>query len=182
MKNRNRYIPSVLIFLALIATGCSKKQLETIYSNQENRIDSFIQSQLSSNEGSVIIYNNGSNRLILSQGEGEGLKEGGSVSFYYAGYVFEGSINQNNLFATNHQATAEAAGWTVTDGNMNVKTMTLDDSNFISGLKNGLEGVKNGEICYIVFSGKYGFGPKQIGTIPANSALVYQIWVEDVVN
>ena len=50
----------------------------------------------------------------------------------------------------------------------------------MEGLRKGLLGVKAGEICYIVFSGKYGFGDEIIGSIPANSALIYQIWVESL--
>ena len=52
----------------------------------------------------------------------------------------------------------------------------------VTGLRNGLVGVKGGEECYILFSGKYGFGNKQSGTIPANSALVYHVWVESLSN
>jgi FKBP-type peptidyl-prolyl cis-trans isomerase len=42
--------------------------------------------------------------------------------------------------------------------------------------------VKGGEECQILFTGKYGFGNKAFGIIPANSALVYKIWVESISN
>ena len=60
--------------------------------------------------------------------------------------------------------------------------MKLSESGFVKGLKYGLEGVKAGQECYILFSGKYGFGKRELGTIPANSALVYRIWVESITN
>lgn len=50
----------------------------------------------------------------------------------------------------------------------------------IEGLRNGLEGVRAGEECYIVFSGKYGYGNKVHGNIPVNSALLYHIRVLSV--
>ena len=34
----------------------------------------------------------------------------------------------------------------------------------------------------ILFSGKFGFGNKMIGIIPANSALAYKIWVISISN
>lgn len=33
-----------------------------------------------------------------------------------------------------------------------------------------------------MFSGQYAFGDNEFGTIPANSALLYYIWVEAVSN
>ena len=44
------------------------------------------------------------------------------------------------------------------------------------------EGVKAGEECEIIFSGKYGFGNDSFGIIPANSALLYKIWVISISN
>ena len=52
----------------------------------------------------------------------------------------------------------------------------------LEGLRNGLIGVRNGEQCKILFSGKYGFGDEEFGIIPTNSALAYEIWVEAVSN
>ena len=50
---------------AIFTAGCTKQSLETTYSSQENRIDSFITSQLESNENymlgaarSYLHYNN----------------------------------------------------------------------------------------------------------------------------
>ena len=60
--------------------------------------------------------------------------------------------------------------------------MNMADDELIEGLKNGLMGVKSGEECQILFSGKYGFGKKPFGIIPANSALLYEIWVVAVSN
>lgn len=176
---RKAYIAAVAAMIA--ATACSQS-LDTTFTNQENRIDTFINSELASNEGSSVVRNNGANRLILTEGTGEPLGEDGSVSFYYAGYVFNGSISAANMFATNRKETAEDNNWTVTDPDYSILTIRLSDQDIVSGLRNGLKGVREGETCYIVFSGKYGFGKKPVGTIPANSALLYHVWVEKVSN
>jgi FKBP-type peptidyl-prolyl cis-trans isomerase len=60
--------------------------------------------------------------------------------------------------------------------------MALAESDLIQGLSDGLTGVKSGEHCQILFSGKYGYGKKPFGTIPANSAVLFEIWVEAVSN
>lgn len=182
---RNRILASVLRSIAAAtifaaAYGCTKQSLETTYSSQENRIDSFITSQLEANETYSVVHNNGSNRLIISGGSGNELKQGGTVSFYYAGYIFSGSISSSNLFATNSEAVASEAGWTVTDPDYSIKTVRLSEDELLKGLYYGLEGVRAGEECMILFSGKYGYGNRHVGTIPANSALAYHIWVENV--
>ena len=52
----------------------------------------------------------------------------------------------------------------------------------LDGLKNGLIGVQAGEECEILFTAKYGYGNRTFGIIPANSALLYKIWVIGVSN
>lgn len=183
MGNIFRYIVLAGALLCMLQ-ACKKQSLETTYSSQEERIDSFIESLASQEPAPRIVHNAGSNRIVLTEGTGEELAAGGAVSFYYAGYIFSGSEpTASNLFATNREETATESGWTLTSPDYGILTVTLDgNAGLVEGLMNGLAGVKGGEICYIVFSGKYGFGDEENGTIPANSALIYQIWVESLTN
>lgn len=175
--------------LAIVMTGtsCIKEKLETTYNNQENRIDQYInQNRHVTVDGEQdtlkVVYNDGSNRLIKTEGIGEELNTQGTIAFYYAGYIFNGSKSKTNLFMTNHQETALDAGWELTDESFKVYKTNMNGSDLLEGLKNGLLGVKTGEHCEILFTGKYGFGNKEFGIIPANSALLYEIWVEAVSN
>jgi len=105
------------------------------------------------------------------------------VSYYYALYRLTASpISASNLIATNN---AEVAGssWTLSDESaFDIITAKLDEAGYVEGLRNGLAGVRDGQECYILFSGKYGFGDRIHGTIPANSGLVYHIWVSSISN
>ena len=167
----------------IMLSGCTKQSLETTYSNQEDKIDSYISSLTKENPDYTVVHNNGSNRITMGRSTeepGPALAEGGTVSFYFAGYTFSSNISANNLFATNNQDFAEENGWTVTDPDYSIKTVRLSKDELLEGLYYGLEGVRARDTCLIIFSGKYGFGKKHIGTIPANSALAFQIWVERV--
>lgn len=168
-----------LAFLALSLCSCVKSKLELTYNRQEEQIDKYIAGK---GEEYRSERNGGANRLILKEGEGEELKRSGFVSFYYAGYRFTGSVSASNLFTTNHQDTAEQAGWSLTEADYQLYEINLEEAKLIPGLKDGLLGVKAGEECEILFSGKYGFGNDAFGIIPANSALLYKIWVVGVVN
>ena len=179
----------MILALAIVMAGtsCVKEKLETTYNNQENRIDQYInQNRYVTVDGKQdtlkVVYNGGSNRLIKTEGTGEELNTQGTIAFYYAGYTFNGSKSKSNLFMTNHQETALDAGWNLTEENFKVYMTNMNGSDLLEGLKNGLLGVKTGEHCEILFSGKYGFGNKEFGIIPANSALLYEIWVEAVSN
>lgn len=156
-----------------------KTKLEATYNNQESRIDSYIAGKGDSYRS---VRNGGANRLILKEGEGEELSSNGFLSLYYAGYTFNGSVSSSNMFITNHQATAEQAGWNLTDADYGIYEIDMGDARLIPGLKDGLIGVRAGEECEIMFSGKYGFGNKEFGIIPANSALLFKIWVVGVSN
>ena len=181
------------LFAALLAgglvLGCTKESIQATYDKQETNIASFVESQLKADTTATVTYNGGSVRVVLHdtlRREGlmaDSLRAGGTVSFYYAGYVLsKASVSRDGLFATNHKATADAAGWSLSDTTaFLIETLTLDDD-LIPGLRSGLEGVQNQDECYILFSGKYGFGARNQGTIPARSALVYHIWVNSISN
>ena len=181
MKNRIFCILLVFLFAA-----CSKQSLETAYHNQETKIDKYITSLINSTEGvdSTCVYRNGgANRVVLERGEGEELQDGAVVSFRYAAYVFTGSKpSSSNLFSTNVEELAVSAGWSTDSIDLDIRTMDLGEDNLVRGLHDGLVGVQGGEHCIILFSGKYGFGNNKVGTIPANSALLYEIWVESISN
>lgn len=177
-----------------LLSGCTEQELETTYSSQEDRIDSFIERLMNSETPPVrVVHNNGSNRIVLGEytpaddtdmNYTEELTESGTVSFYYAGYIFSGSTpTSSNLFATNNQDVAAEAGWELTNVDYNILTVNMSDKNvLVEGLRNGMIGVRGQDTCYVVFSGKYGFGDKAVGIVPANSALLYQIWVESISN
>ena len=190
----NRTIKRILIIaISLSAASCVKEKLATTYNNQETKIDQYISSNMyvtsvengqSKTDTLRVVYNGGSNRLVMKEGNGDALNHTGIATIYYAGYIFSGSKSSSNLFITNHEETAKSAGWELSDSEDMYKVYRLNmaDTDLITGLKNGLIGVKSGEHCQILFSGKYAFGKKPIGIIPANSAILYEIWVEAVSN
>ena len=180
MRLANRI--TLISALCLSSVSCMKEKLEATYNQQEDKINSYIESAIGGNSEYTVTRNNGSNRLTTTQGTGEGLEADGAISFYYAGYVFNGRVNLADLFVTNRKASADDAGWDLTDADYEVLTINLSDSELLPGLKDGLIGVKGGEECEIIFSGKYGFGKKPFGIIPANSALLYKIWVISISN
>ena len=179
----NRIIKTTVILLAMIMTcSCMKTKLETTYNNQESKIDSYISTLIQKDTSYRYVRNGGGNRLVTKEGEGEDRTKDGYVSFYYAGYTFNGSFSQSGLFVTNHQATAEQANWNLTDADYALYETNLGEAKLIQGLKDGLLGVRAGEECQILFSGKFGFGDENFGIIPAKSALLYKIWVVGVAN
>jgi FKBP-type peptidyl-prolyl cis-trans isomerase len=198
----------ILLVICLATGSCVKEKLETLYSKQDTQIDAYmtkarvvkrdsIKLEITPNaddptkndttkvkvewEDSLdVIYNKGAVRLVKTEGTGPALEEGGAVSFYYAGYVF--TSNPSSLFATNHQETAAGAGFILTDDDYQIFEADMRSTQLLEGVRNGLIGVKSGEVCEIAFSGKYGFGDEVFGTIPVNSALLYKIWVLGVSN
>ena len=179
MKLRNL----ALVFMCIASVSCVKQKLESTYNSQENRIDQYIEkNRISGTDTLRVVYNGGASRLVTKEGNGPELSADGNIAFYYAGYTFSGSISNSNLFSTNHQQTATQAGWTLTEEDAKALSINMNDYNLLPGLKSGLTGVKGGEECQILFTGKYGFGNKAFGIIPANSALVYKIWVESISN
>lgn len=188
----NKIKTLLLLAIGCVASvSCLKEKREATYNSQESKIDQYITNNMyvtHTEDGQTltdtlrVVYNGGSSRLVIQEGTGEELKAGGTVSIYYAGYSFTSGKSYSNLFATNHEETATAAKWTLSDSNYTPYTIDLRDSELIEGLYDGLIGVRTGEECQILFSGKYGYGRKPLGTVPANSAILFEIWVEGVSN
>jgi hypothetical protein len=188
MKKSTRILALALL-LACLLPACNKEAVQQAYDRQETNIAAFVESQLSKDTTATVTYKEGTVRVVLHDTlhrEGllaDTLRTGGTVSFYYAGYTLtSANVTSSNLFATNHKKTADAAGWRISDTTaFKIQTITLDDQ-LLDGLQRGLEGVRNQDECYILFSGKYAYGSRKQGTIPARSALVYHIWVNSISN
>ena len=188
MKKSTLILASALL-LACLVPACNKEAVQQAYDKQETNIAQFVEKQKAADSTATVTYKDGAVRVVLHDTllrEGllaDTLRIGGTVSFYYAGYVLSGStVSASNLFATNHRNTADAAGWRLSDTTaFKIQTITLDDR-LLDGLQRGLEGVRNQDECYILFSGKYAYGSHAQGTIPARSALVYHVWVNSISN
>ena len=188
MKVSTRILASVLL-IAAIVPACNKEAVQQAYDKQETNIASFVGAQTKADTTATVTYKDGVVRVVLHdtlKREGllaDTLRTGGTVSFHYAGYTLSGSsVSSSNLFATNHKATADAAGWKLSDTTaFNIMTITLGEP-LLEGLQRGLEGVRGQDECYILFSGKYAYGSRVQGTIPARSALVYHVWVNSISN
>ena len=182
-KMKHRISALTLLAITILSASCVKQKLETTYNSQEDKIDQYIEkNRIVSGDTLRVVYNEGTARLVTKEGEGPELTQNGNIAFYYAGYTFSGSFSSSNLFVTNHRETAGQAGWDLTDADYSIYEISLTDARLTTGLRDGLIGVKSGEECEILFSGKYGFGNKAFGIIPANSAQLWKIWVVGVSN
>ena len=174
----------MILAAAALLLSCSKESRELVYTNQEKSIESFIGKQMAADPGLRVVYNGHATRLVMVEGEGPEVTARGKVSVYFAGYDFSsGSVDSNRLFATNSRDVASSSRWSLSDDSVfEVLDLDLTDKELLQGLRDGLEGVREGEECYILFSGKYAFGKNKIGTIPANAPLAFRIWVLSVEN
>ena len=162
-----------ILAIMFLALSCTKEDRNNTIVNQEESIDRYI----SSFDGVRVVRNGGSNRIVYTEGTGaDSLAVGDSVKFYYAGYVF--SNGKGSLFATNNPQIAQEKDFPLSG---DLEERILNGGNFISGLANGLAGVKAGEKCDIVFSAKYGFGNTVVYNVPKLTPLIFEVWVEGIV-
>ena len=103
------------------------------------------------------------------------------MSLYYGCFTLtSASLSTSNLVATNFKELAAQAKWDTSDeSRFQLDTITLDAS-LVPGLADGLAGVQPQDEGYILFTGKYGYGKNEKGTIPALSALVYYILIDEI--
>lgn len=181
---RRLIVISVSVLIALVAASCGDKQLDAVYDGQEKTIETLVENLTNGKDDATVESNKGSIRVTVVHGEGAPLSENGAVAFYYAGYIIRGrSLDASSMFATNNESFAKSQRWATTDTSaFDIMTIKLDEDDIVEGLRNGLVGVKGGDECYVLFSGKRGFGKKKIANIPAYSALAYRLWIKSVSN
>lgn len=175
-----------IVLVAVLAGACTKQGQQTLYDKQTGYIEQFLQARMKSDATATLTQNNGSYRLVLHDTldpARDSLRDGGAVSLYFACYTLtSSSINVSNLIATNLEELATQAKWDLSDkSQFKLDTVRLD-KNMVEGLRLGLQGVQPEDEGFILFNGKLGFGKKEHGMIPANSALVYQYWIEEIYN
>lgn len=179
-----------LSLILLVLTGCllscSKQSLQTTYDKQTTFIENFVAARMKEDPEATLTRNGGAYRITIHDTlppARDSLKAGGRVSLYYACFTLtSASISTSNLVATNIQEVATQARWTLSDNaRFKLDTLTLDN-HLVQGLQDGLAGVQPGDEAYILFTGKYGFGNREKGTIPALSALVYYILTDKIFN
>mgnify|MGYP002516720013 FL=1 len=134
-----RHIIIPVLAFALLASSCGKNEND-IYSQQEKNIESIVKSLTEQNAEATVDYLDGSIRVTVTSGDGEELKDGGTVTLKYAGYQISGSsLGTGNLFITNDKDFAESSNWTVSDSTIfKTDTFLFNDDNFVKGLKAGM--------------------------------------------
>ena len=181
---------SAFILLVLMAlAACTKQSLQTTYDKQITNIESFLTAQMNKDPKATLVRGDGVYRLNLHDTldvdlhRTDSLEWGGKVSLFYACFVLtSSSISTSNLVATNLKELAQTAKWELTDESIyKLDTLKLDNT-LVPGLAEGLKGVQPLDEGYILFTGKYGFGKYERGTIPARSALAYYFWIENIYN
>jgi len=179
----------LVLFLVVSLAACTKQSLQTTYDKQAGYIESFLTTQLTKDTTATLFINDGAYRLnlhdtltVFEQGT-DSLQWGGKVSLYYGCFILSSSsLSTSDLVATNFKDLADDAGWVLSDeSHFKLDTITLDKT-LVPGLAAGLVGVQPEDEGYILFTGKYGYGASEKGTIPARSALAYYFWIENISN
>lgn len=185
---RGTVILSIILAAALIG-ACSKESLQTTYDKQATYIENFVSARMKADTNATLTENAGVFRLTLADtldrvlGKRDSLLDGGTVVLQYACYTLTGnSINNSNLVSTNVREVAEKTGWYLSDTTRYKLDTLVLDKKLVEGLRLGLHGVQQYDNGYILFTGQFGFGKTERGTIPARSALVYQYYIESIQN
>ncbi|MBR5056169.1 MAG: FKBP-type peptidyl-prolyl cis-trans isomerase [Bacteroidales bacterium] len=142
--------------LVLLASCQSENALAVV--NQEAAIDKYITSKYPDNE---VVRNGGTNRVIVMEGDASCVAApGDSIRMNIEGNIF--TTSPSTRFVTGEY------------------TVELGSKDLMKGLEKGLEGVAEGEECYIFFSAKYGYYDSPVGIVPSMSALMFHVNVLEI--
>jgi FKBP-type peptidyl-prolyl cis-trans isomerase len=142
---------------ALLLASCQSENALAVV-NQEAAIDKYITSRYADYE---VVRNGGTNRVIVIEGDASKVAApGDSITMNIEGNIFTSSPSTRFLSGE--------------------RTVELGPRDLMKGLEKGLEGVAEGEECYIFFSAKYGYYDESIGIVPSMSALMFHVNVLEI--
>ncbi len=127
--------------------------------NQDKYIDDYITAKFPDN---TVYREDGVCRVVITPGPASApvVERGDSVYLYYAGYTF----GQNGPEV---QFTLDS-------------TKVRIGSDLIRGLEKGLPGALLGEESLVIFSADDGYGSSQVGLVPENTALMFDVIIADI--
>ncbi len=165
-----------MLLMSVLIVCCTKEDRKVQIATQIKDIDAYAKAAVKS--GKNVVLNNGSTRVIITEGVGESLMVGDSVFFDFAGYIFKSGLGK--LFETNVPSIANAAGINIYNRDFDYGRGLVGKGLFVSGLDHGLLGAKNGEHSYIVFPASQGFGNNDVGLVPKLSPLIFEVWIKEI--
>ena len=175
---------SVILIAFTLFCSCMQQALQSTYDKQTTTIESFVTACMKADTTATLTRTGGAYRVTMKDvldPTRDSLGWTGKVTMEYALYLLSGtSVSSSNLVSTNVKAIASAAGWELSDTSIFAPVTLSMTGDLLEGLRSGLYGVQPLDEAYILFNGKYAYGNDAQGTIPANSGLVYHIWIDSI--
>jgi len=169
---KNTFAVVALFFCVVIICSCEKSEDEDVFSRQEEDINTYVQGVL--HENFQVYHKEGSGvwRVVEKPGSGDDVVVRGSkIKIDYFLYLFDSRSERGEgvlIYADESDPDDE---W-----------LTVGGGELITGLDIGVVGAKLNETCQIVFSGRYGYGDKQVGLVPKMQPLSIRVTIKELKN
>lgn len=188
-------IYGILIFLAAFFCSCNKT--EDYVTAQQTAIERYLAGRKIYNRASAPenetgetmqyydiqngVYKYTENEYRTTRPpESEAATKGDSITFYFRAYTFSSRIEA--LFYTNVEEEILALG-----SHLNAKywsteplTVKIGAGSVIKGLDNALPSCRTGDTVQVFIPTDLGYGDKSAGVVPANTALMYLINIQNI--
>ena len=125
----------------------------------------------------VRIYEAGYKVVVTASDSTKPVAMGDSVIFYYTAATFNQGIGK--VFDTNIDSIARKHDFDSTVVRTAYRTIA-GSNNLVRGLSLGLLHLYKGESAQLIFTSDYGYGDKDMGIIPPNTPLIFEVTVADV--
>lgn len=171
------------VVIAVCGLACSEDTSDV--DNQRVSMENFI----SGKGWERVDYLGGVYRYVLNRDrngyeEAPQAERGNRLVINYSVYVFSASstdgrgtlIYTNNPEIQNEQEGLDPAYWA-----KEPLDVELGRTPLISGLERGLEGVRQGDTLQLFMSSDMGYGDREVGIIAANTPLVWNLGIKEVI-
>lgn len=178
-------LKSWFVIFAFFGGLCACSKDTTTVDNQRTSIEQYITNQSWEN----VEYGDGVYRYVLNRDRSgyetaPEAQRGDQIVFNYSIYVFSasGTGGEGALIYTNNPELQDLQeGLNATYWSKEPMEVTLGRTSLISGLSWGLNGVRQGDTLKLFMSSDRGYGDKPFSVIPANTPLVWNLGIQQVI-
>lgn len=172
-----------VVIVAVVAFFASCIAVDVFSPKQRTQIESYLtknQLEYVITSDSAFVHLAGNKYLAEGEARGEGAVVGNQVTFNFEAYTFSSSPATTPYYTNKRYLAEKLTNLNTSYWNFEPREVILGGGEILNSLEEALEGSIAGDSLAVFLTSSIAYGESGMGTVPANTAVMFVLTVEDV--